>query len=156
MCILAIKNTMAKTTQSFSLPEEAIGSLNDLLHKGVHAARKLNRARILLQLDQGLTPAQVADQVGVCTATVYNIRRKALTQGWQAALEEEQRAGRPVRLSAQTKAEITALACSDPPEGYARWSLRLLADRAVEFGFVERITHEGIREILKKTNLNLT
>ncbi len=142
---------MAKTPQPFSLPEAARRSLNDLLNKGIHPARKLNRARILLKLDQGLGPTQVAREVGVCDNTVYNIRNRANEQGWQAAIDEQARSGRPAEISGKARVQITALACSDPPTGHGQWSLRLLADRSVELGYVESISHETVREILKKT-----
>ena len=143
---------MAKAPQAFQLPDQGRRSLTQLLKRGVHAARKLNRARILLKLDQGLGPTEVARQVGVSQGTVYNVRSKANTLGWRAAIEDQPRQGRPQQITAKARAEITALACSDPPEGYARWSFRLLADRAVELGFVDGISHEAVRQVLKKTN----
>lgn len=149
---LADKNTMAKAPQPFSLPEEAKRSLNNLLKKGIHPARKLNRARILLKLDQGLGPAQVVREVGVCENTVYNVRKRANDHGWQIAIGEQPRSGRPAEISGKARVQITALACSDPPTGYAQWSLRLLADRSVELGYVASISHESVREILKKTS----
>jgi len=149
---LADKNAMAKAPQPFSLPEEAKHSLNNLLKKGIHPARKLNRARILLKLDQGLGPAQVVREVGVCENTVYNVRKRANDQGWQAAIDEQPRSGRPAEISGKARVQITALACSDPPTGHAQWSLRLLADRSVELGYVASISHESVREILKKTS----
>lgn len=147
---------MAKTPHPFQLPDEGRRSLKQLLKKGIHPARKLNRARILLKLDQGLGPTQVAREVGLSPGTVYNVRAKATQQGWQDALGEQPRQGRPPEISGTARAEITALACADPPKGYARWSFRLLADRAVEFGFVESISHEAVRGILKKTSSNPT
>ncbi len=87
---------MARQTTKFSLPQQARRSLNDMLHKGVHSARKLNRARILLKLDQGLKPPQVAQEVGVCLATVYNIRNKATKTSWLQSLEEAPRSGHPI------------------------------------------------------------
>ncbi len=90
------KNTMARQTTKFSLPQQARRSLNDMLHKGVHSARKLNRARILLKLDQGLKPPQVAQEVGVCLATVYNIRNKATKTSWLQSLEEAPRSDHPI------------------------------------------------------------
>ncbi len=149
---LADKNTMAKAPQPFSLPEAAKRSLNALLNKGIHPARKLNRARILLKLDQGLGPTQVAREVGVCQNTVYNVRRRANEHGWQRALDEQPRSGRPAEISGKARVQITALACSDPPTGHAQWALRLLADRAVELGYIDSISHETVREILKKTS----
>ena len=147
---------MPKTPQTFSLSGEAKRSLNRLLKKGTHATRELTRARILLKLDQGLHPKQVAHEVDVSANTVYNIRKKANDFGWQIAIKEPRRSGRPARFSGKSRAEITALACSDPPKGRARWTLRLLADKAVELGFVDQISHQGVREILKKTNSNPT
>ena len=126
--------------------------MNNMIHKGQHAARTLNRARILIKLDQGLKPEQVAEHVGVCRATVYNTRKKAREHGWKKAIEEPKRSGRPRRITAQERARVTALACSDPPEGRSRWTLRLLADRAVALGYVDSISHDSVKRILKKTN----
>ena len=147
---------MPRKAQSFSLPAEAHEPLRALLSKGVHSARKLNRARILLKLDQGLGPSQIAREVGVHENTVYNMRKRANKEGWQAALEEKPRGGRPPTFSGEDRARVTALACSDPPEGHAHWSLRLLADHAVELEFVDSISHETVRDILKKTSSSRT
>lgn len=141
---------MAKAPQAFSLPEEGRRSLNHMLKKGTHAARELTRARILLKLDQGLGPAQVAREVGTCQATVYNVRDKANQHGYKLAVREPRKGGRPNQFSGKTRAEITALACSKAPKGHAQWSLRLLSDRAVELEFTDAISHETIRRILKK------
>ncbi len=150
------KNTMAKSPQAFSLPDQAKRSLKALLKKGTHATRKLTRVRILLKLDQGLGPSQIARDLGVHPNTVCTVRNRANAQGWQAAIEEQRRTGRPAEVSGTARAQVTALACSDPPKGRHRWTLRLLADKAVEHGFVESISHETVREVLKKTSSNLT
>ncbi len=71
-------------------------------------------------------------------------------------MEDKPRSGRPIGLSAEQKAQITAIACSEPPKGYARWSLRLLADRIVELQLVERISHTEVGRVLKKMNCSLT
>ena len=147
---------MAKAPQPFSLPEEGRRSLTTMLKKGIHRARKLNRARVLLKLDEGLGPAQAARETGVGEATVYRLRDKAERQGWARAIEEEARSGRPAEIAAPARAQITALACSKPPQGHARWTLRLLRDKAIELGFVDSISHEGVREILKKTRSSRT
>jgi len=143
---------MTKQVTPFNLPESARRSLNDMLHKGVHSARKLNRARILLRLDQDIHPKQVAQEVGVCLATVYNIRKKANELGWQKSLEEAKRTGRPIEIIAQERARVTALACTTPPDGRARWTLRLLADKSVELGLVKHISHNTVGQVLKKMN----
>lgn len=147
---------MAKPPKSFSLPEEAKRSLKQMLTKGIHPTRTLTRARILLRLDQGTRPRHIAQELDLVEATVYNVRGKAESQGWQAATFDAPRSGRPPEISPEARAQITALACSAPPTGHSQWSLRLLADRAVEFGFVEAISHEGVREILKKTSSSRT
>lgn len=152
----AAKNVMAQTRQPFALPEEAKRSLKETLRKGLHRAQKLTRARILLNLDEGLGPAQIAKDVGVHPNTVHNVRKRAKERGWQAAIEDQPRSGRPPEISGEARAHITALACSDPPQGHERWTLRLLADKAVELEFVDAISHETVREILKKTRSSRT
>ena len=147
---------MPKAPKPFSLPEEAKRSLNRMRKKGIHPARKLTRARILLRLDQGRRPRHIAQELGVAEGTVYNVRTKAEAQGWQAALEEAARSGRPQEIPAEARAQITVLACSKPPTGRGQWSLRLLADKAVELGFVDAISHQAVREILKKTSSSRT
>jgi len=147
---------MSRKAQPFSLPDEARGSLKELLHKGVHASRVLNRARVLLKLDEGLGPTQVAREVGVSQGTVRNVCNKAKQEGWRVAVAEPKRRGRGPRISGEAKAKITALACSDPPKGHARWTLRLLADRSVKLEYVDSISHVGVRDILKKTSSSPT
>ncbi|HET6567350.1 MAG TPA: helix-turn-helix domain-containing protein [Rhodothermales bacterium] len=123
-----------------------------MLSSGVHPARKLRRARILLRLHEGIGPSQIAREIGVHVNTVYNTRKKTLSASWQAALNEAHRSGRPPEISGEARAQITALACSDAPKGHSRWSLRLLADKAVELGFIEEISHQSVKRILKKTS----
>lgn len=84
--------------------------------------------------------------------TVYHIKRRFLAEGLESALAEKPRSGKPVSISGEARARITALACSEAPTGHARWTLRLLADKAVEFGFCDSVSHNHVRSILKKTN----
>lgn len=142
---------MAKTSQPFSLSDEAKCSLKQLLGKGVHYTRKLTRARILLKLDEGLGPAQIARDLDVHPNTVVNVRKRTNERGWEDAIEDHRRGGRPPEVSGEARAAITALACAEPPTGHSQWSLRLLADKAVELGFTDEISHETVRRILKKT-----
>jgi len=147
---------MAKAPKPFSLPEKATRSLNRMLKKGIHPARTLTRARILLRLGEGSRPLHIARELGVAENTVYNVRTKAEAKGWQAAIKEAPRSGRPQEISPEARAQITALACSKPPTGRGQWSLRLLADKAVELGFVDEISHEAVRALLKKTRSSRT
>jgi transposase len=88
----------------------------------------------------------------VSLQTIFNVKRRYLSEGFEAALFDKARSGRPVRIDGTQRAKITALACSAPPAGYARWSLRLLADKAVELQLCEAVSHNAVKEILKKTS----
>ena len=87
-------------------------------------------------------------------ATVERIRRRYVEEGLESALNEKPRSGRSPVISGEERAKITALACTEAPEGFGQWSLRLLADKAVELNFVESISHESVGVILKKTMSN--
>ena len=141
---------MARPIAPFKLPESAKSSLKSLLNHGKQDSRKLTRARILLLLDQGMGPKAIKEALGTSTTTIWKVRSSCETDGWEFALEGRKAPGAQPRIRPKAKAEITALACSDPPNGSGQWTLRLLADKAVELGFVESISHETVRQILKK------
>src|SRR5829696_4251487 len=135
--------------------------LKSLIAAGTAPARKLTHARILLKADQASEgPAwvdeQVADAVEVSQPTVCRVRKQYVEEGLQAATNR-----RPPnreyhrKLDGEQEARLVALACSEPPEGQARWSLRLLANRMVEFSVVEDISYQTVSRTLKKTNLSL-
>ena len=125
------------------------------ISQGRLAARVFKRATALLQLHQGQTLCAVADSLQVTHHSVARWRDNYLSRGLQA-LEEATRSGRPIRIDGTQRAQLTALACSAPPEGRARWTLRLVADKAVELGFCESLSHTKARSILKKTVSNRT
>ena len=118
--------------------------------KGQLPARVFKRASALLQLHQGRTLRAVADALQVSHKTVAQWRDHYHSSGL-AALQDAPRSGRPIRIDGKQRACITALACSTPPTGHARWTLRLLADKAVELGFCHSLSHTKARSILKKT-----
>ena len=132
--------------------------LQGIIRSGKHKARKITRCRILLLADgpNGKTDQEIADALGVCLATIFNIRRRYASEGLERALHEGPRSGQPPKFKGRAAAKITAIACSTPPAGQAKWSLRLLADRAVELKIVDSISHQSINNILKKTNSNRT
>lgn len=132
------------------LTEEERGQLLQLLRKGKSPARKLARARILLQADEGRSDEQVAQALHVGSATVGRIRQRFVQEGLESALAERPRPGQRPKLTGKEATHLVATACSAPPEGYARWTLRLLADKAVELGLVDSITRETVRQVLKK------
>ena len=125
--------------------------MKSILSKRETSAREQTRARVLDLLDRKEHPDIIANVLSVGIATVYNIQKRYLTQGFKAALYDKPRSGKPSVIKPEEKARITALACSDPPTGYANWTLRLLADKSVELGFIESISHTEVGRILKKT-----
>lgn len=143
---------MARPVFVLCLPAEEVAQLQQMLSKGKHAVRSLKRAQVLLALHQGGTPSAVAQLVGVSPAMVYNIRHRYLAEGLAVALSEKPRPGQPSKFDKATQAHLTALACSEPPDGRSRWTLRLLADRLVELRLVESVSYKTVGEQLKKTN----
>jgi transposase len=147
---------MARKPTSIQLTAEERRSLKTLFRSGNGKNRQQTRARILDLLARKLPPPQIAETLSCSIGTVYNVRKRYLAEGFDAALTDKPRSGRPAIIDGTQRAKITALACSPAPEGYARWSLRLLADRAVELGFIESISHNAVKEILKKTTSSRT
>lgn len=145
--------------QFIDLDEEEQLLLHDLIHRGESAARVQTRARILLLSDrrQGRrrTLAEIADSALCSMSTVRNVKRNYLSGGVEAALYEKPRPGAEPTFTGEVEAQLTMLACSEPPEGQAHWSLRLLAERLVAPEYVESISHVTVGTILKKMNCSL-
>jgi putative transposase len=147
---------MARQAQPITLSSNDRRSLKTLLTRGTASARTLSRARILDLLHRRQSPSDIARLLQVSQQTVYNVKRRFHDGGLQAALYDQPRSGRPVEIDGKQRAKVTALACSKPPTGRARWTLRLLADKVVELGYCESLSHTTARKILKKTNSNRT
>jgi len=129
--------------------------LTTVLSKGTLPAKMFRRATALLELDRGKTEQAVAETLGVCYQSVHHWAQAYQQKGLKV-LQDEARSGRPPEISGKQRAKITALACSTPPEGHSHWSLRLLADKVVELGYVEHLSHNHAGKILKKTNSSRT
>ncbi len=142
---------MARQTEFIRLSKQEQSSLKTFFRSGSSSNRQQTRARILDLLAKQTTPPEIARLLGCSPTTVYNVKRRFLGEGLESALTERARSGAPVTISGEARARLTALACSDAPEGYARWSLRLLADKSVELGFLDTVSHQTVKEILKKT-----
>ena len=142
--------------QFIQLTRDERRSLKTLFRSGNGKNRQHTRARILDLLDRRVPPSIIARTLSCGVATVYNVKRRYEAEGFEAALTDTPRSGRPAVISGAQRAKITALACCAAPEGHARWTLRLLADRAVQLGFVETISHNAVKEILKKTSSSRT
>jgi putative transposase len=125
--------------------------LESLISKGKLPAKIFKRATGLLELDRGKTLTAVAETLGVSYVTVAAWRDGYKKQGLKC-LEDAPRSGRPPEIDGKLRAKITALACSEAPEGHAQWSLRLLAEKVVEAEYCEEISHTHIGRILKKTS----
>ncbi len=130
--------------------------LQKLSRNGTLKARKLNRCRILLLKAQGKSQVEIAKLLKMSQVTVNAICQRYENEGLDGALNERPRSGKPSIFSGKQKAKITALACTNAPEGHSQWSLRLLADKAVELKLVDNISHTDVGRILKKTKSNRT
>jgi hypothetical protein len=136
--------------------------LEGIVRKGTSPARTIMRANILLSSDRkGKKPMTVQDisiAFHVSSTTVQKVRTEFAELGLEACLARKKRKTPPIpaKVTGEVEAHIIALACADPPEGYSRWTVRLLADKCVELGFIESISAMTVNRTLKKTNLSLT
>jgi transposase len=105
--------------------------------------------------DEGLEDDEIAETLKVSKSTVCRIRKRYCEGGLDFALQEKPRSGAPNKIDGRVEAQLTLLACSDPPEGRSRWTVRLLADRLVELEVVDSISHMSVQRLLKKMKLSL-
>ncbi|MBV9939613.1 MAG: helix-turn-helix domain containing protein [Acidobacteriaceae bacterium] len=125
--------------------------LEKLLEKGQLRAKVFKRATAFLELERGKTFGAVAATLNVDRVSVMRWRDSYRRQGLKS-LVDAPRSGRPIQIDGTQRAKITALACREAPPGYARWNLRLLAEKVVELGYCDRISHTQVGNVLKKTN----
>ena len=143
-----------KTIFCVSLKEEDREELNLYLRRGKSSARSLTRARILLLADEGRLDEEIVEVLKVSRTTVNRIRKRYCEGGLEFALHEKTRSGAPPKIDGRVEAKLTLLACSEPPEGRSKWTLRLLADKLVELEAVDSISHMSVHRMLKKTRSN--
>lgn len=141
---------MPKKKYVVELTAEERTTLEQLLQKGKSSARKLTRARILLQADEGQTDEEIATALAVGVATVERTRQRFVEANLEA-LNELPRPGGQCKLSGKQEAHLIAVACTPAPSGHTRWTLQLLAEQVVALGFAESIARETVRQVLKKT-----
>ncbi len=136
--------------------------LKDIVAKGSSPAKTILRSNILLASDRNnnkhMTVAEIANAYHTTPTTVQNVRTSYATNGLKATIYRKKRTSPPVppKVTGDVEAHIIALACGEPPEGYSKWTLRLLADKCVELNYAESLSHVTVSRILKKTNLSLT
>lgn len=141
------------------LNDEERVELEQLIRSGTNSARVIGRARTLLLIDRSQgkkrTIQEVAEAAMVSPGTVSNIKRRYFEGGPPSALYDKPRPGAKPKVDGEVEARLIALTCSDPPEGYERWTLRLLANELVALEVLESISHVTVGEVLKKTNSSL-
>ncbi len=142
------------TLHKVVLKEEEREKLHNYIQRGKASVRSVTRARILLLADSGRSDAEIVDALGASKSTVARLRKKYCQEGLDSVLNEKPRSGAPQRISGRAKARLTALACSEPPEGRSAWTLQLLADRLVELKEVDSISTMSVSRILKKSRLS--
>ena len=126
--------------------------LQRIIRSGKHTARKIRWAHALLKADDGWTDDKISEALDISLPTIQRIRQRFVEDGLEVALGARTHKPRPYaqRLDGKQEAQLIALACSKAPEGQTRWSLRLLTERIVQLGFVESVSHETVRKVLKK------
>ena len=143
------------------LLKEEVEELQAIIRKGSHTAQSFRAAYILLNCDEGefsekVTNEQISKVLKVGMRTIDRVKAKFIEEGMEGVLERkptERVYGK--KVDGELEAKLVQLACSEPPAGYAKWSLRLLADRMVELNYVDSISHVAVRTALKKMNLSL-
>lgn len=126
--------------------------LEAIVSKGQEKARKITRCRVLLLSDKKERNIRIAKVLDIALLTIRRIQQRYVEGGLEAAIEERPRSGKPPKFSGKQQAKITAIACTTPPDGRSRWTLRLLANKVVELDIVDDISYKTVGEILKKTN----
>ncbi len=140
-----------------TLTDEECRELEEMTRKGKRNAQMIRNALVLLNCDENnpdrlKKDSEIAGMLGITERTIENIRKKFVFDGLDVAL-----AGKPServymsKVDGDIEAHIIALSCSEPPEGFSRWSLRMLADKAIELNYIDTISHERVRTVLKKT-----
>jgi len=145
-----------------TLTEDEREALGELTTKGKHKAQKVLDALILLGCDEGKfqpkrsTNKEIARVLNTSMRKIDRVKKRFVEEGLDGALNG--RKGSRIyakKADGDFEAHLVALSCSEPPDGFARWSLRLLADKVVELDYIDSISHEAVRRVLKKTKLNL-
>lgn len=138
-----------------SLKSRERQELTQFVSHGKKSAREINRARILLLADEGKIDKEIVAALGVSRPTVSAVRKKYFKRKHDTILDllkDDARGGRPIKADSRVEAHITMIACSDPPEGSAKWTLRMIADKIVKLEVIDSISHERVRTSLKKTS----
>ena len=131
--------------------------LEEIVTTGKRSASTINHARILLKADchqpnGSWRDQDIKDALDISTRTIERVRQRFVEEGFEAALKPRSGQGRKPKVNGETEAHLVALRCGDPPNGQGRWTLRLLAKQMVELDYIDQLSHESVRKVLKKTN----
>jgi transposase len=156
-----LQNPLQMIRYTIKLTKSEVEELMIIINKGSHTSQTFRVAYILLNCDEGkysekVTNEQISKVLKVGMRTIDRVKKKFAEEGLEAVLERRPTARvYEKKMDGDTEAKLITLCCSEPPKGFAKWSLRLLADKMVELKYVESITHVTVRNVLKKTNLSL-
>lgn len=149
-----MKKTKSRNVKiSFTLKKDEKIKIHSILSKGVESVRIIKRAQVLNLFDKGYTSPSIAEAIDMSAVTVRRIGWRYLEEGLDKALYELPRPGNPRLLSEKQANQIIAIVCSDAPDGYSRWTLELIAKKAIESGIVPTVGRETIRILLKTHDL---
>ena len=146
---------------TIKLTKTEVEELHVIINKGSHSSQTFRAAYILLNCDVGeysdkVTNEQISKVLKVGMRTIDRIKKQFIEEGMEAVLERRSTTRvYDIKADGDMEAKLVALCCSEPPKGFSKWSLRLLADKMVELNYVESISHVTVRTVLKKTNLSL-
>jgi transposase len=137
-----------------TLADEEQGQLLKMIGSGTAKARTISRARILLKANEGWQDKEISQALDVSIPTIERVRKRFVFEGFEASLKSlHSKRIYSRKLDGEQEARLVALVCSSPPEGYVRWSLRLLADRVVQMKIIDSISHETVRQVLGDNEL---
>ena len=148
---------------TIKLKKSEVEDLYKIINKGKHSTQAFRAAYVLLNCDKGeyskdktITNTEICKIIKIGDRTIDRIKKKFIEEGFEAVLQRRPSSQNYVKkMDGDLEAKLITLCCSEPPKGYAKWSLRLLADKVVELKYVDYISHVSVGKVLKKTNLNL-
>lgn len=144
---------MANKKYIVKLSPEERDELQAMISSGKHSAKKILRGRVLLKTDDSWPDRKIAEALEIHVITIERMRQQFVEEGFESFMTRRKSGRKYLRkLDGKQEAQLTTIACSQPPEGRARWTLRLLADRMVQLDYVESVSHETVRQVLKKMN----
>lgn len=145
---------------SIKLTQPEVEELHNIINKGSHTSQTFRTAYILLNCDEGeysekITNEQISKVLKIGMRTIDRVKKKFIEEGFEAALERRLTSRKyEIKVDGDMEAKLVSLCCSEPPKGYAKWSLRLLADKMVELKYAESISYVTVGNVLKKMNLS--